>query len=135
LKIIRRGAAESFKIFQRVFDFFININRNVAVQWKNTKIATFLPISAGQFYLLSYCGWQIFRHFPAAFLFAQRLSNILWASPSGFSVPFWQCPTSVQQLSRIFPGGCGLKHGNFHPFSLKGMFLLIFIELKSKEHF
>jgi hypothetical protein len=54
------------------------------------EIATFLPIAAGQFYLLSYWLKPIFGHFPAAFQYplriAQRLSNSLWAFPSGFSI-------------------------------------------------
>jgi hypothetical protein len=70
------------------------MNRNTALQSKGMKIATFLPIAAGKFFLLSYwlVAGAVFGHFPAAFLYllriSQRLANSLWAFPSGISIPF-----------------------------------------------
>jgi hypothetical protein len=43
------------------------------------EIATFLPIAAGQFYLFSY--W---------------LTANIWAFPSGFPIPFKNCPEAFQ---------------------------------------
>jgi hypothetical protein len=55
------------------------------------EIATFLPIAAGQFYLLSYWLTADIWDFTAAFQYPlrifQRLSNSLWAFPSSFSIP------------------------------------------------
>jgi hypothetical protein len=68
-----------FKIFQCVFDFFINKYRNVVVQGKWMEIAKFLPTAAGQFCLLSY--W---------------LAAGMWAFPSGFPILFKNCPEAFQ---------------------------------------
>jgi hypothetical protein len=57
----------------------INVNKNAAVQRKGMQIATFLPIVAGQFCLLSY--W---------------LTVGIWAFPSGFPIPFKNCPEASQ---------------------------------------
>jgi hypothetical protein len=57
----------------------INVNRNTAVQRKRMEIATFLPIAAGQFCLLSY--W---------------LTAGIWAFPSGFPIPFKNCLEAFQ---------------------------------------
>ncbi len=83
-------------------------------------------------------GWQrVFGHFPAAFLYslriAQRLSNSLWAFPSGFPTPFEYFPAAVQQPLRAVPSGCRLKYGNFQLFFLKGR-ISVHIFKKSKEH-
>jgi hypothetical protein len=43
------------------------------------EIATFLPIAAGQFYLLSY--W---------------MTAVIWAFPSGFPIPFKNFPEAFQ---------------------------------------
>jgi hypothetical protein len=67
------------------------------------KIATFFSSATGQLWLLFY--WLLAG---------------VWAFPSGFPIPFQQCPTAVQQPLRAFPSGCRLKRGNFHPLSLKG---------------
>jgi hypothetical protein len=55
------------------------VNRNKALQIKGMEIATFLPIAAGKFSLLSY--WSV-----AGF----------WAFPSGFPIPFRNFPEAVQ---------------------------------------
>jgi hypothetical protein len=55
------------------------VNRNAAVQRKYMEIATFLPIAAGQFYLLSY--W---------------LSANIWAFPTGFPILFKNFPEAFQ---------------------------------------
>jgi hypothetical protein len=83
-------------------------------------------------------GWQwVFGHFPAAFLYslriAQRLSNSLWAFPSGFPTPFEYFPAAVQQPLRAVPSGCRLKCRNFQLFFLKGR-ISVYIFKKSKEH-
>jgi hypothetical protein len=80
------------------------------------EIAMFLPITAGKFCLLSY--WLVAG---------------IWAFPSGFPIPFQQCPAAVQQPLRAFPSGYRLKHGNFHPFSLKGR-VSVNISENSLEH-
>jgi hypothetical protein len=87
----RRRSAERFKNIPKLLRLLINVNRNAAVQRKETEIATFLPIAARQLYLLSYWLMAVFGHFPAAFQYplriALRLYNSLWAFPSGFSIP------------------------------------------------
>jgi hypothetical protein len=90
----------AFNIFLCFLQLLININRNEALQRKGMKIATFQPIAARKFCLVSYWltaviwafpsgfpillprGYPItFGHFPAAFLYpfssAQWLSNNL----------------------------------------------------------
>jgi hypothetical protein len=66
----RRRTTERYKNFPQL-RLLINVNRNAAVQRKYMEIATFLPIAAGQSYLLSY--W---------------LTADIWAFPSGFPIPF-----------------------------------------------
>jgi hypothetical protein len=80
------------------------------------EIATFLPIATGHFFLHSY--W---------------LTAGIWAFPSGFPIPFKQCLAAVQQPSRAFHSRCWLKHGNFHPFFLKGC-VSVNIYKRLKEH-
>jgi hypothetical protein len=75
----RRRTAERFKNFRQLLRLLLNVNRNAAVQRKYMEIATFLPIAAGQFYLLSY--W---------------LTADIWAFPSGFPIPFKNCPEAFQ---------------------------------------
>jgi hypothetical protein len=50
------------------------------------EIATFLPTAAGQFYLLYY--W---------------LADGIWAFPSGFPLPFKNCPEAFQLPFGHFP--------------------------------
>jgi hypothetical protein len=59
------------KIFFKLLQLLINMNRNAVLQRKGMEIATFLPIAAGKFFLLSY--WLVAG---------------IWAFPSGFSIPF-----------------------------------------------
>jgi hypothetical protein len=88
------------------------------------EIASFFANSAAKFCLLSY--WLVagIWEFPSRFIYllriSQRLANSLWAFPSGFPTDFSQCPVAVQQPLRAFPCGYRLKHGNIHPYSLKG---------------
>jgi uncharacterized membrane protein len=65
------------------------------------EIATFLPIAAGQFCLLS-CGLAcVFGHFLAAvlnpFIIAQRLYNSLWAflAAVGYLTAYGHFPAAV----------------------------------------
>jgi hypothetical protein len=55
------------------------VNRNTALQRKGMEIATFLPIAAGKFSLLSY--WLVAG---------------IWAFPSGFPLPFRNFPEAAQ---------------------------------------
>jgi hypothetical protein len=55
------------------------VNRNTALQRKGMEIATFLPIAAGKFSLLSY--WLV--------------ADIL-VFPSGFPIPFRNFPEAAQ---------------------------------------
>ncbi len=50
----RKRAAEHFKNFPQLLQLLINVNRNTVLQRKGMEIATFLPIAAGKFSLLSY---------------------------------------------------------------------------------
>jgi hypothetical protein len=54
------------------------VNKNVAFQRKGMEIATFLPIAAGKFCLLSY--WLVAG---------------IWAFPSGFPIPFKNFPEAA----------------------------------------
>jgi hypothetical protein len=100
---------------------------------KLTKIAAFSPIAAGHACLLSYWLRHVFRPFTVAFLhplrIAQRLSINLWTFPSGFPVPFKQCPAAVQEPFRAFPS----SYGKNLSISLKGH-VSVEIYFKSKEH-
>ncbi len=75
----RRRTAEHLKNVPLLLRLLINVNSNAAVQRKYTEIATFLPIAAGRFYLLSY--W---------------LTANIWAFPSGFLIPFKNYPEASQ---------------------------------------
>ncbi len=75
----RKRAAEYFKNFSQLLRLLINVNRNMPLQRKGMEIATFLPIAAGKFSLLSY--W------PDA---------DIWAFPSGFLIPFRNFPEAAQ---------------------------------------
>jgi hypothetical protein len=66
----RRRTAEHFKNFPQLLRLLINVDRYILLHRKGMKIATFLPIAAGQFYLLSY--W---------------MTAGIWAFPSGFPIP------------------------------------------------
>jgi hypothetical protein len=74
-------------------------------------LATFLLTALGNSASFPIGWWRVFANFPAAFLYhlriAQRLSNCLWAFPRGFSIPFEQWPTVVQQPLKAFPSGIG----------------------------
>jgi hypothetical protein len=59
------------KMFHSSLWLLKNGNRNAAFQRKGMEIATFLPIAAGKFSLLSY--WLVAG---------------IWAFPSGFPIPF-----------------------------------------------
>ncbi len=87
------------------------------------EIATFYPIAARKFCLVFYWLMAEFGHSPVAFQYSliivQRLSNSLWAFPSGFPIPFQQGPAAVQQPLRAFPSGYWLKPSNFRPFDPK----------------
>jgi hypothetical protein len=76
---IRKKAAEHFKTFSQLRRLLINGNRNAALQRNGMEIATFLPIAAGKFSLLSY-----------------RLVAGIWAFPSGFPIPFRNFPEAAQ---------------------------------------
>jgi hypothetical protein len=75
----RRRAALHFKNFPQLLRLLINVNRNASVQRKYMEISTFLSIATGQFYLLSY--W---------------LTVDSCAFPSGFPIPFKNCPEAFQ---------------------------------------
>jgi hypothetical protein len=55
------------------------MNRNAALQRKGMEIATFLPISTGKLFLLSY--WLVAG---------------IWAFPIGFPIPFKNFPETGQ---------------------------------------
>jgi hypothetical protein len=74
-----KRAAEHLKKFSQLPLTFKNENRNAALQWKGMEIATFLPIAAGKFSLLSY--WLVAGS---------------WAFPSGLPTPFKNFPETAQ---------------------------------------
>jgi hypothetical protein len=110
------------------------VNKNTALQRKGMEIATFLPIAAGKFSLLSF--WLVAD---------------IWAFPSGFSTPFENCPEAAQlplgisqQLSYTFLAvlsGCPTAFKSisqrlsvktwqfFILFLLRAAFLLIFFKI------
>jgi hypothetical protein len=59
------------KKFSQLLQLLINVNRNAALQKKGMEVATFLPIAAGKFCLLSY--WLVAG---------------IWAFPSSFPILF-----------------------------------------------
>jgi hypothetical protein len=65
-----KRAAEHLKNVSQLLRLLIKVNRNTALQRKGTEIATFLPIAAGKFSLLSY--WLV-----ADLGISQRLSYTL----------------------------------------------------------
>ncbi len=67
----RRRTAEHFLNFPQLLRLLINVDRYVLLHRKGMEIATFLPVAAGQFYLLSY--W---------------MTAVIWTFPSGFPIPF-----------------------------------------------
>jgi hypothetical protein len=75
----RKRAAEHFKKFSQLLRLLINVNRNASLQRKEMEIATFLPIAAGKFSLLS--SWLLAG---------------IWAFPSGFPIPFRNFPEAAQ---------------------------------------
>jgi hypothetical protein len=75
----RRRAAKRFKNFPQLLRLFIILKRNAVLQRKGIEIATILPIAAGKFCLLSY--W---------------LKAGIRAFPSGFPIPFKNCPETFQ---------------------------------------
>jgi hypothetical protein len=75
----RKRTAEHFKNLSQLLRLLINVNINMALQRKGMEIATFLPIAAGKFSLLSYC-----------------LVADIWAFPSGFPIPFRNFPEAAQ---------------------------------------
>jgi hypothetical protein len=75
----RKRAAEHFKNCSQLLRLLINVNRNIPLQGKWMEIATFLPIAAGKFSLLSY--WLVAD---------------IWAFPSGFPIPFRNFPEAAQ---------------------------------------
>jgi tRNA U34 5-carboxymethylaminomethyl modifying GTPase MnmE/TrmE len=75
----RKRAAEHFKKFSKLLRLLINVNRNTTLHRKGMEIATFLPIAAGKFSLLSY--WLV---------------SDIWAFPSGFPIPFRNFPKADQ---------------------------------------
>ncbi len=75
----RKRAAEHFKFFSQLLRLLINVNRNMPLQRKGMEIATFLPIAARKFSLLSY--WLVAD---------------IWAFPSGFPIPFRNFPEAAQ---------------------------------------
>ncbi len=82
-------------------------------------------------------GWRmLFGHFLVAFLYSlrisQRLSNSLWAFPSGFPTPFEHFQAAVQQPLRAFLSSCWLKCGNFQLFLKDCIAVKIF--KKAKKH-
>jgi hypothetical protein len=76
----RKRAAEHFKKFSQLLRLLINVNRNTSLQRKGMEIATFLPIAAGKFSLLSY--W---------------LLASIWEFPSGFPILFRNFPEAAQK--------------------------------------
>jgi hypothetical protein len=82
----------SIKKFSQLLRLLINVNINMPLQRKGMEIATFLPIAAGKFSLLSYWLiadiWAFPSGFPIPLRISQRLPNSLWAFPSGYSIPF-----------------------------------------------
>ncbi len=99
----RKRATEHFKKFSQLLQLLINVNRTVALQRKGMEIASFFANSR----------WEIL---PPLLLPGGRY----WEFPSGFSTHFSQCPAAVQQHLRAFRCGYQLKHGNIHPYSVKG---------------
>jgi hypothetical protein len=75
----RKRATEHFKNLSQLLRLLINVNKNTTLQRKGMEITTFLPIAAGKFSLLSY--WLVAD---------------IWAFPSGFSIPFENCPEAAQ---------------------------------------
>jgi hypothetical protein len=75
----RKRAAEHFKNFSLLLRLLINVNRKTTLQRKGMEIATFLPITAGKFSLLTY--W---------------LDSGIWVFPSGFPIPFRNFPEAAQ---------------------------------------
>ena len=67
------------KIFHSSLLLLKNENRNAALQRKGMEIATFLPIAAGKFSLLS--SWLLAG---------------IWAFPSGFPIPLRNFPEAAQ---------------------------------------
>jgi hypothetical protein len=65
--------------FPQLLQHLINVNRNTALQRKGWKLAMFLPTATEQFYLLFY--W---------------LTAGTFAFPSGFPIPFENCPEAFQ---------------------------------------
>jgi hypothetical protein len=56
-----------FNIFHSSCDFKINVERYKLLHRKGMETATFLPIAAGQFYLLSYWMLAVICSFPSSF--------------------------------------------------------------------
>jgi hypothetical protein len=75
----RRRTAERFYNFPQLLGLLINVERYVLLHGKGMEIATFWPIAAGQFYLLSY--W---------------MTAGIWAFTSGFPKPFKNFPEAFQ---------------------------------------
>jgi hypothetical protein len=75
----RKRAGEHLKNFSELLRLLINVNRNMPLSRKGMEIATFLPIAAGKFSILSYC-----------------LVADIWAFPSGFPIPFRNFPEAAQ---------------------------------------
>jgi hypothetical protein len=75
----KRRTAERFLNFPQLLRLLINVDRYVLLRRKGMEIATFLPIAAGQVYLLSY--WMRER---------------IWEFPSGFAKPFKNFPEAFQ---------------------------------------
>jgi hypothetical protein len=63
----RRRTAERLKNFPQLLQLLINVDRYVLLHRKGMEIATFLPIAAGQFYLLSYWMTVVILAFPSVF--------------------------------------------------------------------
>jgi hypothetical protein len=79
------------------------VTENAALQRKGMEI----------FHVFANSRWAIL---PPLFL----AGGGIWAFPSGFPKPFWQCTVAAQQRLRAFLSGYWQKRGNFHPFPLKG---------------
>jgi hypothetical protein len=75
----RKRAAEHVKYVSQLLLLLTKVNRNMTLQRKRMEIATFLPIAAGKYSLLSY--WLV--------------AGIL-AFPSGFPLPFKNFPEAAQ---------------------------------------
>jgi hypothetical protein len=75
----RKRAAEHLKNFSQLLHLLVNVNRNMVLQRKGMEIATFSPIAAAKFCLLSY-----------------RLVVGIWTFPSGFPIFFKNLPEAVQ---------------------------------------